>query len=126
MQTAATLATVMFVILATFQLGLAAGLPWGRAAWGGKNPGRLPAQLRVGSAVSILVYAISALIVLDRAGMPVIDLPDAISQWGTWLVVILLAVGAVMNAASSSPYERYAWAPFAAILALLCLVVALG
>src|SRR5688500_13758752 len=99
-QAAATLATVMFVVLGAFQLGLAVGLPWGRAAWGGKNPGRLPSRLRMGSAVSILVYAISAVLVLDRAGLPVIDIPNAISQWGTWLVVVLLAVGAVMNAAS--------------------------
>ncbi len=125
-QTAAVVATVMFLVLGAFQLGLAVGMPWGRAAWGGKVSGRLPPRLRIGSAVSIVVYAISAVLVLDGAGMPIIDVPAAVSQWGAWLVLVLLAVGALMNAASSSPYERFGWAPFAAALALLCTIVALG
>ena len=42
------------------------------------------------------------------------------------LLVGLLPIGAIMNFASSSPYERFGWAPSAHVTALLVLVVALG
>jgi hypothetical protein len=113
-------------VLAAFQAAIALGAPVGKAAWGGRTPGVLPRDLRIASAVSVLVYLLAVLIVLDRAGMPLIDLPDAISYWGTWLLVVLLAVGAVMNAASSSRFERFGWAPFAAVMAVLTFVVAMS
>ncbi len=125
-QSAATLVTIGLLVLIAFQAALAAGAPWGRAAWGGKHHGVLPRNLRIGSAMAVVVWALVALVILDRAGMPIIDLPDQISYWGTWLLVPLLVLGAIMNAASSSPYERYGWGPLAAVMALLTLVVALG
>lgn len=124
-QSAALLATVGFVVLAAFQLALALGTPWGRAAWGGKTS-VLPSNLRVASGVSVVVWLLAALIVLDRAGAPIIDLPDVLTAPLTWVLVPLLVVGALMNFASSSPYERFGWAPLALVLALLTLVVALG
>jgi hypothetical protein len=124
-QTAALLATVGFVVLAAFQLALALGTPWGRAAWGGKTS-VLPSNLRVASGVSVVVWLLAALIVLDRAGTPIIDLPDVLTAPLTWVLVPLLVVGALMNFASSSPYERFGWGPLALVLALLTLVVALG
>ena len=36
----------------------------------------------------------------------------------------MLAVGALMNLASPSPWERFLWGPLALILAVLCLLVA--
>lgn len=123
---AAYLAVAAFAVLFAFQVGLAAGAPWGSAAWGGRNPGVLPRQLRIASAVSALVYVAAAVIVLDRVGRPLLDMPDSLSFWGTWALVVLLAVGAVMNAASSSRYERFGWAPFAAVTGVLVLIVALA
>lgn len=125
-QLAATLATVGLLVLICFQVALAAGAPWGRAAWGGKHHGRLPRNLRIGSALAVLIWAVVALIILDRAGMPLIDLPDEISYWGTWLLVPVLVLGSIMNFASPSPYERFGWGPLAALIALLVLVVALA
>jgi hypothetical protein len=80
--------------------------------------------LRIASLVSMTVWLLAALIVLDRAGTPIIDLPEAISRWGTWALVVVLPIGAIMNFASSSPYERLGWAPLALVLALLTFVVA--
>jgi hypothetical protein len=124
-QTAALLATVGFVVLAVFQLALALGVPWGRAAWGGKSS-VLPSNLRVASGVAVVIWLFAALVVLDRAGTRVVDLPDVLSVPITWLLVPLLVLGALMNFASSSPYERFGWAPVALVMALLTLVVALG
>lgn len=124
-QTAATLATIGLLVLAAFQAALAAGMPLGRAAWGGQQT-RLPRNLRVASLVSIPVWLLGAAIILDRAGIPVVDLPDTVSHLGAWVLVVLLFLGAAVNLASSSPYERFGWAPFAAVTGLLTLVVALG
>jgi hypothetical protein len=114
------------LLLALFQAAIALGAPLGRAAWGGRNPGVLPQNLRIASAVSVVVYLVAVLIVVDRAGMPIVDLPDVVVIWGTWVLVILLAVGAVMNFASSSRYERFGWGPLAAVMAVLALLLALA
>jgi hypothetical protein len=115
-----------FLVLAAFQAAIALGAPVGRAAWGGRHAGQLPANLRVASAVAVGIYLAAALVVLDRAGIPLIDIPDAVSFWATWALVVLLGLGAVMNFASSSPYERFGWAPFALAMCLLTLVIALS
>ena len=55
-----------------------------------------------------------------------IDLPDLVSRAGTWLLVPVLVLGAIVNFASSSPFERYGWSLYALALAVLTLIVALG
>ena len=50
----------------------------------------------------------------------------ALTYWGTWALVGAAALGTLANLASSSPYERFGWAPLAALLAVLSLVVALS
>ena len=122
---AALAATVGFLVIAAFQLALALGAPLGRAAWGGAHE-RLPSRLRVASAVAVGIWLLAALVILQRAGIPVVPVPDVVPQWGAWIVVGLLAVGAIMNFASSSPWERFGWGPLALILAVLCLIVAIS
>lgn len=51
-------------------------------------------------------------------------MPQAVAQLGTWVLVGLLGVGALMNFASSSLWERFGWGPFTLIMCILCLVVA--
>jgi hypothetical protein len=58
-------ATAGFVVIAIFQIALAAGAPLGRASWGGAHAGQLPTGLRVASAVAVGVWVFAALIVLD-------------------------------------------------------------
>jgi hypothetical protein len=124
-RTAAVLAAVGFLVIAAFQVALALGAPIGHAAWGGKQA-RLPTRLRIGSAVAVVIWILATLIVLGRAGFEVSPFPDVAERWGTWILVGLLPVGAVMNLASSSRWERSLWGPLALILALLTLVVALN
>jgi len=40
--------------------------------------------------------------------------------------VVLSALGTIVNLASSSPWERFGWAPFSAALAVLSFIVATG
>jgi hypothetical protein len=121
---AAVLAAAGFVVIAAFQAALALGAPLGQAAWGGRQA-RLQIRLRIASAVAVVFWILAALIVLGRAGFETL-LPDVVERSGTWILVGLLPVGALMNVASSSRWERYLWGPLALILALLTLVVALN
>lgn len=121
---AAIAATVGFAGLAVFQLLLAAGAPLGEAAWGGANEGQLPADLRVGSGIAIVVYAVAGSVILARAGFGVRFVPGTLARVGSWALVVLLTLGSLANFASQSPWERYLLGPVTLVLAALCLVVA--
>ena len=111
------------VIIAAFQVALALGVPWGRAAYGGTSA-TLPPELRVASGVAAVVWLLAAAVVLGRAGHWGSARWSAAFGWGTWLVAGLLALGAIVNFASSSPWERFGWGPLALLLAIGCVVVA--
>jgi hypothetical protein len=67
-QLSAAFACALLVGLTIFQVALIAGAPLGRMAWGGKHR-VLPANLRIGKAVSIGVYALFAYAALAMAGL---------------------------------------------------------
>jgi len=124
-RTPAVAAAAGFLAIAVFQVALALGAPLGRAAWGGTHA-RLPMGLRIASAFAVGVWVLAALIVLGRAGFQVSPLPPAIVRWGTWILVGMLVLGALLNFASPSSWERFLMGPVALILAVLCFVVARG
>jgi hypothetical protein len=123
---AAMAAAVGFLGIASFQAAIALGAPFGRASWGGAYDGQLPVGLRVASGVAVGVYILAALIVLGRGGFRGVPLPFGVLRWGTWVLVGLMFVGAVVNLASSSGWERFGWGPVALIEGVLCLFVALA
>ncbi len=107
-------------------MGLALGAPWGVAAWGGQHPGRLPARLRIASAVAALVvYPAIALVVLDASGGADLHLVEGGSA-RTWMWVIagFFGLGTLANAVSRSRPER-GWAPVALGIAVSAAVIAL-
>jgi hypothetical protein len=114
-----------FVLVSAFQALLAAGVPLGRAAFGGASA-ELPGTLRAASGVATAFWLLAAAVVLRQGGYRVRWLPERIAEVGTWALVGLLAVGVLMNLVSPSPWERFGWAPFIAVLAALCLTVARG
>jgi len=65
---ALVVALTLLTALAVLQILAASGLPLGRFVWGGQHR-VLPRGLRVGSAVSVLVYAGLAALLLSRAGV---------------------------------------------------------
>jgi hypothetical protein len=119
-------ATVGFAGLGIFQALLAAGAPYGEAAWGGSTEGELSVGLRVGSALSIVVYAVAAALILRRADFKVPWLALGVARVGSWALVVLLTLGALANILSPSPWERLLLGPVTVVLAGLCLVVARG
>ncbi|MEO8108370.1 MAG: hypothetical protein ABI720_13770 [Actinomycetes bacterium] len=121
---AAVFALIALGLLAVFQLLLAFGAPLGRFAWGGQHQ-VLPRRLRVGSIISIILYAVFAAVIADRADL--IDaMPDAVSGVGTWVLAAYFVLGIVMNAMSRSVHERATMAPVSAVLAAACVLVAFG
>ncbi|WP_158850120.1 hypothetical protein [Saccharothrix deserti] len=111
--------------MSAFQALLAAGIPLGRAAWGGAAA-ELPTALRIASGVATVFWLVAAAVVLRRGGYRVRWVPERVAKVGTWALVGLLTAGMLMNLASPSPWERYGWAPMIAVLAALCLAVARG
>ncbi|MFE5672612.1 hypothetical protein ACFQ58_13515 [Agromyces sp. NPDC056523] len=116
--------TVILVLLAVFQLALVLGAPIGRFAWGGQHL-VLPTRLRIGSLVSIVIYALIAVLALDKVGL--IDVvPDVVSDVGMWVVFAYFVLGIPLNAISRSRAERYTMTPVVTVLAVLSLLVALS
>ncbi len=123
--TAAIIFTTLMAGLAAFQLALSLGAPIGHFAWGGQHR-VLPTSLRVGSLVSILLYALFSLIVLMRAGL-VPAWPNM--SWivpASWVLVVYLVLGLVMNTISRSRAERYTMTPLVFTLLVLALFVSLS
>ncbi|GAB3622441.1 hypothetical protein GCM10027418_05230 [Mariniluteicoccus endophyticus] len=97
--------------LGLFQLGLAAGAPWGAASYGGAHPGTLPTHLRVASGIAAGVYAALTLGVATDVGS------DRVRRVGLTALAALMAGGTVLNAISPSAPERV-WSPVCALIAL--------
>lgn len=92
-----------------FQVALAAGAPWGAAAWGGAHDGVLPPALRAGSAVAALVWAGVAAVAAGRLLGPVGRRRLLLGA------AVYTTVGIVMNAASPSGLERSVRVPATAV-----------
>ncbi|MEN3266237.1 hypothetical protein [Pseudonocardia sp.] len=122
---AAVLTCVLLGTLAVFQLFLVLGAPLGRFAWGGQHR-VLPRSLRVGSVVSIVIYAFLAAIVLARANLVSSGIPEGFLRTATWIVVAYFFVGIGLNLASRSKPERAVMSPVSAVLCALCAVVAVS
>ena len=84
----------------------------------------LPSRLRRASAASAVIWLAGAVVILGRAGIEIVRLPAGITSVGVWVLVVLSGLGAIVNFASSSRWERFGLGPLALVLALLSLVVA--
>lgn len=119
---AATLASIVLLGVAVFQLLLAAGMPWGRYAWGGAYE-ILPTHLRISSLVAVVIYTLAAAIVLSRAGVVTLITDSSVTHYGIWVLTVLFGIGVLLNALSRSKGERL-WAPVVFLLSVLCFIVA--
>lgn len=124
-----TAAALLFAAVTTgiivFQVALALGAPWGAYAMGGAFPGRYPPAMRVAALVQAGLLALIAVVVLSAAGVVAPSLAEAF-PWLIWVVVVLMALGVVLNAISRSAGERRIWVPVTVVLLVASLVVALN
>ncbi len=106
-------AVVLLLLVTAFQSALAAGAPWGEAAWGGANAGTLPTGFRVASVASAAINGGLAALVGGYLGA------------GRWVhrsirgMSVFFGLGVVMNAASPSVIEKLIWTPVTLALVVL-------
>lgn len=116
--------TALMVALAVFQLALIAGAPLGHFAWGGADR-VLPRGKRIGSVVSLGIYALFAVVVLQRAELVTL-LPGPVVNVGIWVIVAYSVLGIIMNGISRSKPERYTMVPVCVALTVLSVLVAIA
>lgn len=115
----------LLAVLALFQLALVLGAPWGSFVWGGEHK-VLPSRLRMGSAISILLYALFATVSLDRTG--VIDpFPgNGFSTIAMWIIAAYLLLSMLPMLSSRSPLEKFTMAPASLVLSVLAVLIAIS
>ena len=126
MDVAATIAIFLLAALWVFQIALAAGAPWGAAAWGGQKRGVLPTSLRVASALAAtFIYPLFTLYVLVSAEVLVVDWLPGSGKTALWVLVGFFTLGTLTNLASRSKVERI-WGPVSLAIAICCWIIVRG
>ncbi|HEY5846052.1 MAG TPA: hypothetical protein VIT42_04590 [Microlunatus sp.] len=120
---AAILATVVLAALAVPQILVSAGRPYGRLVWGGQHR-MLPAPLRVGSAVSVVIYAGFVVVLHWCAGL--IGSLTPFIEVATWMLFAYFVIGVVIKLISRSRAERLVMTSTCTVLAVCTLLVAIG
>jgi hypothetical protein len=122
-QFAALAACAVLAGLAVFQGALIGGAPLGRFAWGGQHD-VLPAGLRAGSAVSMVLYALFGYAALAKVGWVPPLVSGSFMSVTMWVLTAYFALGVIMNGISRSRPERLIMTPTALVLAALYLILA--
>ena len=124
----AVLAVVLLALAAAFQVGLAAGAPWGAAAYGGRavsDDGELPGAYRFGSGVAALVLLAAVWVVLASVSFvgrgPV---SMAVLTVVLWCLAVMFGLNTLGNARGRHPVERWGAGTVTAALAVLCTLLA--
>lgn len=126
MRVAGITAVALLAVVEVFQIALALGAPFGKASWGGRHEGVLPARLRIASAIAAVVaYPLIIFFVLAAAGLIDTSLSEGTRRVGMWALTALLALGAVANFVSRSKIERI-WGPVSLGAAVCCGLIAAG
>jgi hypothetical protein len=121
-------AACLLGVVVLFQLALAAGAPWGAAAYGGRaaqDDGRLPTRYRVASAGTAVILTGAIWLVL-AAGAVISPTPlsENFLGVGVWVLVGLFALNTVGNLAARHPVERWGAGGITGVLTILCVWIA--
>ena len=117
---AAWIYAALTAVVCAFHLAVILGAPLGHLTMGGRWKGALPVEGRIGSALSMLLLATMAGVVMARAGL----LRWRVPGWAIWGVVALLGVSVVMHVLTPSAAERALWLP--QILVMLACAVSVA
>lgn len=123
-QIAALAACTVLAGLAVFQVALIGGAPLGRLAWGGQHD-VLPARLRIGSALSIVLYALFGYAALAQASLAPPLVRGPVTSTVVWVLTAYFALDVIMNGISRSKPERLIMTPTALVLTVLYLILAI-
>ena len=120
------LTLTLLALITLFQIALIAGAPWGEYAFGGKNKGALPRNLRIGSAISSFLYLGIAGHYLAQIGVFPQLLDANLNSIANWSIVGINSLSLIMNTITPSKKERMIWAPVALILLGASILIALN
>ena len=125
MLTPALISLTLLGLLAFFQILLIAGVPIGNFAWGGQHK-ILPPKLRIGSVLSIGIYAFIAALIVSKADLWQIIPDGTFLTVSLWVVFGYFVLGVGMNAISRSQAERYTMTPASLVFAICLFIIANG
>ena len=117
---------VTLAMVSLFQISLIAGAPMGEYAFGGQNPGKLPAKFRIGSVFTLTIYVGIIGHMLAQLGILPKMLPAELNTAANWVIFGLNLLSLLMNAISRSKKEREMWVPVALLLSVASFFVAFG
>lgn len=117
---------VVLAIVSLFQIALILGAPMGEYAFGGQYPGKLPLKLRIGSVVTLGIYAAQIGHYLAQASVLPKLLSPSLNTVTNWVFVGIFVVGLVLNSISRSEKERKMWVPVLLLSVVLSVLVAIG
>jgi hypothetical protein len=123
-QLAAGVASALLLLLAVFQLLLAAGVPWGRAAWRGAHR-VLPKKLRWASLAAVPVLLGAGWVVLARSDLLFPGSDPLSIRILTWAFAGYFSLNTVGNMTSKSNLERRLMTPLSTVLVVCFFAVAL-
>ncbi|MEL0626346.1 hypothetical protein V6245_05230 [Salinibacterium amurskyense] len=119
----ATIAAVLFTLVALFQLAVMLGAPLGELTQGGANKGTLPTQGRIFAGVSAALVLVMAAAMLARTERgPLRFAPRRLIAALAWITTAYAGVGVILNLITPSVVERAVWAPVTAVMFAACLV----
>ncbi|NVM46291.1 MAG: hypothetical protein HWN79_15375 [Candidatus Lokiarchaeota archaeon] len=121
---AAIIAVAIFVVISVIQLLLAIGLPLGKLAFGGKYE-KLPTNMRIMSIVSIGIFTVASIAILERAGLLIIFNIPIFTLVFVWIIAIYLAFNTLLNIMSKSKQEKLIMTPLSLISSIFCFIVAI-
>jgi hypothetical protein len=123
----AVAACSLLLLAAAFQVALAAGAPWGLAAYGGRattSDGRLPARYRAASAATAVALLGIGWLLLLRSGAVGPASDSTVLTVACWCLCGLFALNTLGNLSGQHPVERWGMSAVTASLAVLCALVA--
>ncbi|HEY1133061.1 MAG TPA: hypothetical protein VGE77_00660, partial [Nocardioides sp.] len=113
-------------LAAVHQLALAAGAPWGQAAYGGRvtrPDGRLPGTYRGISALNGVFLGLVAWFLASVGGHVTAPLPHGVTTAALWFLVVMFGLNTLANLAARHPVERWGLGGGTAVLAACCLAL---
>ncbi|NMI03135.1 hypothetical protein HF638_04070 [Paenibacillus sp. SZ31] len=122
--TSAIVFIVLILIVILFQIALAAGMPWGEYAMGGKFPGKYPISMRFACIFQIAILAFMGIIVLSKSGL-LLPRWSSFSDIAIWFIVAYLVLGTLLNLITRSVWERRIWAPVTLLMLISSIIVAM-
>ncbi|MNP42905.1 hypothetical protein D3C76_1366970 [compost metagenome] len=116
--------SVMFVLIAVFQVLLSLGFPLGEFALGGYYK-VLPVRLRIVSAINAIILLFMGFVFLQYTNVfkGYNFLPINIL---VWIITIFLGLNTIANLISQSKKERFIMTPLSSIAFILCLFIVLS